>query len=439
MPPIGDSGRTLSVLATVCVAILLSAPSAVAQDEGEAFRQPEGFEPTRPPAEGWFEVDARPLATFQGLPAAFAAKIAGRTPEEQSQEADRYLRRNGRDLNLGRLDQGTKETIAIWARWRASQLASAETRVKTGEVASDIYREMSQLASVAGNVNAKRQFRDFANGELLAQLRTLLDAGYTARLNAVTLMGFMRSLGPGALGLNTPPVAYAPAVPAALDVLDDAEQPEPVRTAAAAALVTLLRDEETLPVADKFRAAEVLSRLLGDKELFWWTQRELLRAIVRLDVTLDERRRPVIYDAVGKVVADEKRHLLVRSEAIRTLARIPLPPQVSATDVAAEIARRVNALAAEYNAAPRRREFVAAFWNVYMAFATLDARDKQRLAQNSMLGVFRERNTPAIRAIYDKILPVLKHVLQNVKSPRPLPPATLSPLEEEVAGLAAAS
>ncbi|MEM7810862.1 MAG: hypothetical protein AAF532_05230 [Planctomycetota bacterium] len=445
MPPPPTSDRRPAPVfgRTLRFGLLILAAGSAAADAQEAqgdFVAPPGFRPTKETDPDWFRSDPRAVSSFEGLPAAFADTLIGMTPEEELQEAQRYMRRQSGKLRFGKLDTASREAVGVWSIWRAAQLTSAESRLEVARIKSEIFRDMSGLASIERVPAKKRQFRNFALGELLRQLKTLLDAGNPTRLNAVVLMGLMRTAPPNAAGVGSPPVSFAPALPVLVGVLDDVAQHDAIRAAAVRGIGRVLRDEETVPTQDEFLAAASLSNWLVDKDQHLWIRRSILEAMSWLDVSLDQARKPVVYDATKKTLSDATNPPFLRGAACRTIARIPLPPRVQESAVAELIAACAADLADGYNNRPANREYLIAFWEIYLSFAAIDEDDERVLMRegDSMLGKFLNNRPAAITAIFNQgVLPVIRHVLKNSKSPRPIPPATLAPLQNQAAALVA--
>ncbi len=411
------AGWRLPVAAiTVCLAIGVPAGSAFAQPAAQPAAEkapgvplPEGFR-THPQAPEIFSME-KPLLTL-----------------EQDRALETELTR-GRDKAINILRDGiingkTRPIIEKYAQWRVERMTIPEYRQQIYDLRSQIFNLDIHFAS--SKPDSPPDGRELYLAEITKHAASLLEGhNFYVRLNAALILAEL-DLRDEDRKKGTVEVAYTPAAPPLLKLLNDDKQHVALRIVAARglgriALLGRLTNElrNDIPLA--------LLTQLQDATTSMWFQLRLAEALGKCDM-IDVRnenfsmQRFALIDTLCKVMVDERRHWKVRSEAARSLGRVPMNASVRPEVIAFKIVELGRRMGEAYNKDTSAYYWKDCFLDVYLAFRAVDGRERQiylgdwRKNRNNPPGLKDklEANT-SIRNAYQAVLPLVQHVIGQPK------------------------
>jgi hypothetical protein len=253
------------------------------------------------------------------------------------------------DINAGKLNSTTQPRISEGVRMLVHELSLKARRDTISEVRKKVIRD-TDLAK-------GQQMREFVMSEIVKRAAELLDGNLHVRMQAVLLIGEL-NVDPGQFP-RKPPIAYAQGAATLIDVVDPPQgaiaQPASVRVLAAGSIARLLREgRQSLPPNQKL-TLDIAPRLLRQLKLRnhqWYTNR-LMDALVETGLTTvaDEGNvpRPLIVEALARLMAEPQQPYAVRTHAMYCLGRAPMPGGINAAPIgwaasqlAAQIATDIN-------------------------------------------------------------------------------------------------
>jgi hypothetical protein len=250
----------------------------------------------------------------------------------------------------GKLNSQTQPGIEEGIRMLVHELSLKSRRDTLSDARKKILREIDP--------NAKgQQMREFVMGEIIKRATELLDGNYHVRMHAVLLISEL-NIDPGQFP-RKPPVAHVNGVPTLLDIVDAPQnaikQPVAVRVLAARGIARLLHEgRQTLPANQKLTpevAGRVLSQLTRRNDP-WYTQR-LMDALIETalqTVSVDGNPpRPLIVEALARLMTDTKQPYSVRTHACYCLGRTPMPGGINAAPVGWSISQLASQIATDIN------------------------------------------------------------------------------------------
>src|SRR5690606_15931553 len=142
----------------------------------------------------------------------------------------------------------------------------------------------------------------------------------------------------------------------------------------------------------------------------------------------------IVIQALLATIADDKRHVMVRSAAAKALSRTRVPAggldEKAAADRLVQLARDMSL---DFNKNPRAIFWHEAFLNLYDAFRPVDQNEVSKLPADSLL---RRGSLPApYDDAFQRILPIVKHVISKRPGEvnQPIPQDLIQQLNELVA------
>lgn len=254
------------------------------------------------------------------------------------------------DLFSGKLNSTTQPKLSNGIRILVHELSLKSRRDTLSDTRRKILREIDP--------NAKgQQMREFVMSEVIKRAVELLDGNYHVRMHAVLLIGEL-NIDPGQFP-RKPPIAYVQGAATLMDVIDPPQggivQPEAVRVLSARGIARLLKEgRQTLPPNQKLTpdiARRILDQL-GRRNHQWYTT-VLMDALIETELPTvadaGNAPRPLIVEALARLMADPTQPYSVRTHAMYCLGRAPMPGGINsapiawaASQLAAQIATDIN-------------------------------------------------------------------------------------------------
>jgi len=282
----------------------------------------------------------------------------------------------------------------------------------------------------------KKEPRDLMNAELVRVAPDLLDKGPKSRLNAVIILASLIIEPPPTQG--PPPRPYVPAFKVLLGVLNEPSQFVDCKIWAANGLGRICRDGEP-GINDRTTIASDLAAALDAPQAKlpanWWYRMRLVDALGDSGLVFNLVQKPVVIDALMKVLTDPQEDFLIRSTAARAVTQLPWTATTNVPLIATEVARLAGDIGQSYNKQLAGNKGVVdprskwCFINVYMAFMP-DTQDKmqkrwglRQQVERPGLGVHK----PFVEGTYQVVLPVVNAVI-GTNNPVPIPNGALQNL-----------
>ena len=279
------------------------------------------------------------------------------------------------------------------------------------------------------------EVRLFALGELLKSIQTLLDGNFHVRCQAAMLIGELDRT-PAKPGLQpVPAVAWTGGIPVLLDMIDTPDggmdQPEAVRILAARSLERLFElGRSTLQPNSKLpeEAAQRMLMELGKQRTDWYHAR-LAMALVATgaDMVPDKNNasRPLIVDALARIIADRNRSYSIRAKAAFALGRADIPGGVQADPIAFVLVQLAQQMALDMNQGRMSSaQALFRFQDVYRAF-------QRGVSEPEDIGLLATLKRPIITSAYDDIKPLFQALMRSYQAgaPAQFPPALIQKLQ----------
>jgi hypothetical protein len=279
-------------------------------------------------------------------------------------------------------------------------------------------QDLRLAASILDKADQQVAFRKAILLEVVRLAEPLLQNNFYVRLQAATLLGELE-LVPADPNKNIKLETFTPACEPLIKVLDDAQQPLPVKIAAARSLVRLCKyaGVNLPPVEMRHRIANSVLSELAKAETHYWYQMRLVEVLSALDVSLDlQTRKPFIVTALLNVLNDPQRDWHVRAEAAWALGRTPFDPaQVDVAAVMRDIMQFAHDLTKAAQQSPTDPKWKTCLFRVYLAFQPASADDREA-TRRTRAGLLNSPITTAqtqAQQTYPLIVPIVNAVIND--------------------------
>jgi hypothetical protein len=363
---------------------------------------PAGFTPSKEPPEWMTTADAPPKTRLEEL----EAEEGGKQYRQQMAKIREIVRQNG--VFKG---DDEKKLVDEYVEYRLAQLTRPENRIagKTPahELQDQLFREI--WPSNVTKTDKMEVRLAMANRVVALADEYLYNYHFVSRLQTAILLARLSECveqfggGPG-----NPDVHFTKGTAPLLALMkkDKTTIPAGVRTWGISGLVKLARLPE-LRASERSAILETLVEQLGtsqDEPL--WNQYRLVEGLGQLKLASFGARNPVVAQAVSRVLVDEERDFLVRSEAAFALGQLNYESGVDLGLIAWEIGQLASQMAKAAAEAPDDRRWKLCFVKLYGAFKPLESGGQGLLTQiASRSNLASHKN--AVTAIYDRTLPVI--------------------------------
>lgn len=350
------------------------------------------------------------------------------TPEEKKEWPSQRLKFTSA-LRVERLSAADRDALTQGARYHLYVLTLLEALGETIEFQNVVRGLLDELHRA--NLT-KKEPRDFLNAEIVRLAPDLLDKAPKSRLNAVLIVASLSS-DPAA----SPPKPYVPGHKLLLNVLNEPTQFVQCKIWAALGLARICRDgdpgvnERNAIAADLIAALDTPQAKLPAN---WWYRMRLVDALGDSGLVYNLVRKPIVLDALMKIVSDPAEELRIRSGAARAATQLPWEATTNVPLICYQVCRlgkdmaetRNRQLAQNVNN-PHWRFY---FFNVYMAFVP-DAPEEilkrwglRQQVERPGLGVHKA----VVDGAYQALMPVINSVTGSL-SPTPTPARDLQNLD----------
>ena len=283
------------------------------------------------------------------------------------------------------------------------------------------------LADDLRRSTTKKEPRDHMNAEIVRVAADLLDKAPKSRLNAVLIVASLTS-DPEA----TPPKPFVPGFKLLLTVLNEPTQFVDCKIWAANGLARICRDGDPNINDRNLIVGDLITSLDGPQARLsanWWYRMRLLDALGDSGLVYNLVQKPIVIDALMKVLSDRQEDWLIRSTAARAVTQLPWTATTNVPLITHEIARLTHEMGEARNQNLGSPRWKWCFINVYMSFMPDTVEEMQKRwglrqqVERAGLGVHK----PFVEAAYLVVVPVINSVTGNA-NPVPTPPALLQNL-----------
>lgn len=336
------------------------------------------------------------------------------TPEEQKEWPSQRLKFTNA-LRVERIGPAEREALTQGARYHLYVLTLLEAQGETIAFQNIVRGLLDELHRA--NLT-KKEPRDFLNAEIVRLAPDLLDKSPQSRLNAVIIVASLSS-DPAA----SPPKPYVPGHKLLLGVLNEPTQFVPCKIWAALGLARICRDGDPGVNDRNAIAADLIAALDTPQARLpanWWYRMRLVDALGDSGLVYNLVRRPVVLDALMKIVADPAEEIRIRCAAARAATQLPWEATTNVPLICYQVCKLGKEMAESRNRQlaqnanhPHWRFY---FLNVYMAFVP-DAPEEiqkrwglRQQVERPGLGVHKA----LVEGAYQAIMPVINSVTGNV-------------------------
>lgn len=302
------------------------------------------------------------------------------------------------------------------------------------DLRASVTREIEGAGRLQNNPTTLVNFRREVCKIVTEKCEVLLQNQLQVRLNAAIILAQLNLLEGDK---DKPSHAYAGAAKPLIAVLKAKtggnldEQTPAIKLWAAKGLgnIALTARPQDLLVTLKMEMARAIIAELQDPETHWWYQKELLLALASIDQVTDAQSgKPILVEALGKVLVDKNRDLRVRAAAARALGRAALPPNLNADVLAYHIMQLSHEIALEFQKNPNAGHWPACIYDLYYAFRPVT--DRERFHSRPP-GLYDRLPSANIRDAYKPVLAMAKHIVQEMlrlRSQRAVGPDGVRPI-----------
>lgn len=282
----------------------------------------------------------------------------------------------------------------------------------------ELVQDLRTAGSILSKADQQAAFRKAILLEVIRLADPLLKNSFYVRLQAATLLGELE-LVPADPNKNIKLEMFTPACEPLIKVLDDPEQPLPVKIAAARSLVRLCKYSglNLPPVEMRHRIAKSVLNELAKANTHYWYQMRLVEVLSTLDIALDlQTRKPFVVTALQDVLNDPQRDWHVRAEAAWALGRTPFDPgQVDVPAVMRDIMQFALDLAKAAQQSPTDPKWKTCLFRVYLAFqpASADDREATRRTRAGLLNSPLTTAQSQAQEPYKLIVPIVNAVIND--------------------------
>lgn len=404
----------MTVLSLLAVGLLLSSSSVLLSQQPASPNQPK---PEQPEADSVEKGDAAaaPNKPNQQDPALDQVKEL-MTPEE-AEKFRKTKHRNFQELLRGGKisSEADKKLVAEGARYNLYLMTLKqdphypEKKTDLKKLRLNILRDVQFSGRVSGNFQARELYLE----ELTKQAEDLLKNHRLVRFSAVVLLSSL-DLRDEDRRKKIQQVAYTPVYAPLLKVITSPNQPTELKIIAANGLARIGRIGDPT----NSRRVTIVEALIPELDLSVnensWYQRSLVDALGDMGVTDNLARRPVVVDALLKVMNDPKRTWRVRSSAAYNLGKLPLKANSDIKLITYSIVDLTRKMVKAYNANNNARFWKRCFWNVYLAFKPVAAGMDTGLTQKPV-------NQTVVNDAYKQIIKSVATVVQPGVPPKIAP------------------
>ncbi|WP_339730664.1 hypothetical protein [uncultured Gimesia sp.] len=414
---IGMLTARITVIPLIATGLLLSSSSVLLSQQPAPPNQPKPVQPNaNPAAKG--NAAAAPNKTGKQDPALEQIKEL-MTPEEAEQFRKTKLRNFEELLRGGKINAAAdKKLIAAGARYNLYLMTlkqdprKPENKTDLKKLRANVLRDIQFSGRVSGNYQARELYLE----ELTKQAEDLFDNHRLVRFSAVVLLSSL-DLRDEDRRKKIERVAYVPAYAPLLKIIASPKQPIELKITAANGLARI----GEIGDPTNSRRVSIVEALIPELDLSLnehsWYQRSLVDTLGSMGITDNLARRPVVVDALLKVMSDPKRTWRVRSAAAYNLGKLPLKANSDIKLITYSIVDLTRKMVTAYNGNNNARFWKRCFWNVYLAFKPLAAGMDNGLTQKPV-------NQSVVNDAYKQIIKSVATILQPGPPPKIAPDVT---------------
>ena len=318
-------------------------------------------------------------------------------------------------LRAGNWNAEAQRLVPLWIKHSLYNMTLPENRSELNKLSSQFQRELQSAGQLATNASNAQRFRTNVAREIVTRARDLLDNNFAVRMQAVVTVAYLD------IAEGRP---YVDAADFLLEVVGSDDQLEPVKIAAVNGLARmLLLTPRAVPAETKHAIARTLVPQLENADGHFWYQMRLADALSAIDqpvtVLPNGDTKPIVAQALLKVVVDGNRHWCARTHAAKALGRAPIDRSVNVELIGFSLTQLANQMATAYNENPNRWHWKSCFWDLYLAFRPESQQEMQQYDRPGLLSRF---TNPEITKAHELALPLVRHVLSQEKDAgKPLP------------------
>ncbi|MFN7765923.1 MAG: hypothetical protein ACK5WR_25440 [Planctomycetaceae bacterium] len=310
-----------------------------------------------------------------------------------------------------------RKLIEEYVEYRLAQMTRPENRLggKTPAHAlqDQLYREINPPNLTKSDKSEVRLF--MANRLVALAPQFLNNYHFVPRLQTAILLSRLSELveTPGS-GTQGQDVHFTKGMSELLKVVrqDKKETPAGVRTWAILGLVRLAKLPE-LKLVERSKIVETLTEQLNQSaDEPWWNQYRLIEGLSELRTIALADKRPIVAQAMARILVDPEREWLVRSEAAYGLGQLNYESGVDLGLIAHEIGQLALKMNEKVLEQPKDRRWRLCYVKLYGAFKPLETGGFGLLKQCQEKGSLAAYRS-AVNGVFEKLVPVISTVIKK--------------------------
>jgi hypothetical protein len=302
-----------------------------------------------------------------------------------------------------------RKLVADIVRWKLSLLTRKEFREQAqfnrGKILADLKK------SPTNPKVGSREARKFMLKTIAEEAPRLFKYHMIARINGAILLAELSDPDYNEAdgdGNRKPAEPCIRALEPLLELVKDEKQFTAPRIWGVIGLVRLGELQELKPQLRNTIVRTLVEQLHDSQDEHEWYQWRLAEGLGKLNLVADlESKRLIVPAELARVLANPRRHWLVRAEAALSLGRLPYTTEIDAGLIAYEVALLTQQMAEAYGRDPESDIWKLCFVKVYGAFKPLDNDQKRALLTQTEKGPLAgQRRT--VQEAFDVVLPIVR-------------------------------
>ncbi len=327
-------------------------------------------------------------------------------------------------LNRGQSNREAVDNIKKWAKWRMYSLTLKKNKSDLKKLCDAVRKE---VGSAGGGLppGIRPKFRELCSSHILYYAKDLMDGNFYVRLNVAIMIAHLDIEKKTS---TNPAVPYSQGGELLYQILENPDQPIPVKLAAAKGLERIGYYGDPIP-ALKFEIAEALINELqrpGNSKTHPWYQVTLLSALASVDQITDLNGRATILQTLTATMVDPNRAWLVRGTAAKALGRAQKNTKVNIKLLCFEVVKTTHEMAKAFNKNPSAKYWNWSFFRCILAYKTENSEKKIM----RRLGFLNQTTTNEyVDASYIQVVKLVKHFNVYETNHKPFPEELLAEVQ----------
>ena len=337
-------------------------------------------------------------------------------------KAEGEILRYGIKFKLARMTQRSILFPTDEDREKIQKAQEEEKRVEAPDTIEKLRDDLLKDVRDTNAFNGQMQIRDAFLDILCEEAPKLYDNNFYVRFNLALILSSLNNRDEDRVKMIPEEPCFR-AIKALLELVNNPKQHPMYKVHPVIDLAKICRHKNCKP-EDRFAIIEsLLNQMTAAKTLPEWYGMRVAESLAQLGEPNDRTRQPVVVDALVKVLKDQEYSFRVRAQAAHSLGRVPLEGYRKADEIAIEMLRLGEQMAAQYEKTKTNPRWQLYFAYVYLGFQPQNA--AERTEKKGLLGQVDSKPVLAgtktvVTEAYQHFLPLAQNVL-GAKNSTPIP------------------